>query len=330
MQNKSFGGIFIMALPVIPIFFAVDDNYAPFLGVALESITRNASRKFQYNVHILTEGLNDQNVSRLSKYNDDNFNIIFNDVADGIRTMSHRLHVRDYYTKATYYRFLISDMFPEYDRGLYLDCDIIVRGDVSELYNCDLGDNLVAAMNEEVMLAYDVYGTYVEKVLGLSRNTYFNAGVLVLNLDLFRKVDMQARLLDIISEYTFTVTQDEDYLNVLCHGSVLLLPQYWNKNSFPGCEKYGDPAKIVHYKINWKPWHYDGVGYEEDFWHYAKQTEYYEDIRAIRDNYSPADVARDNMQFEQLAETARKDTLAAMSADYVLPIGHTIKIPAEV
>ncbi len=319
-----------MALPIIPVFFAVDDNYAPFLGVALESITRNASRKYQYNIHILTEGLNDQNVSRLSKYGDENFNIIFNDVKEGIRTMSHRLHVRDYYTKATYYRFLIADMFPEYDRGLYLDCDIIVRGDVSELYNCDLGDNLVAAMNEEVMLAYDVYGTYVEKVLGLSRNTYFNAGVLVLNLDLFRKVDMQARLLDIISEYTFTVTQDEDYLNVLCRGSVLLLPQYWNKNSFPGCEKYGDPAKIVHYKINWKPWHYDGVGYEEDFWHYAKQTEYYEDIRAIRDNYSPADVARDEQQFSVLAETARKDTLAAMSADYVLPIGHTIKIPAEV
>lgn len=319
-----------MALPIIPVFFAVDDNYAPFLGVALESITRNASRKYQYNIHILTEGLNDQNVSRLSKYGDENFNIIFNDVKEGVRTMSHRLHVRDYYTKATYYRFLIADMFPEYDRGLYLDCDIIVRGDVSELYNCDLGDNLVAAMNEEVMLAYDVYGTYVEKVLGLSRNTYFNAGVLVLNLDLFRKVDMQARLLDIISEYTFTVTQDEDYLNVLCHGSVLLLPQYWNKNSFPGCEKYGDPAKIVHYKINWKPWHYDGVGYEEDFWHYAKQTEYYEDIRAIRDNYSPADIARDEQQFSVLAETARKDTLAAMSADYVLPIGHTIKIPAEV
>ncbi len=319
-----------MALPIIPVFFAVDDNYAPFLGVALESITRNASRKYQYNIHILTEGLNDQNVSRLSKYGDENFNIIFNDVKEGIRTMSQRLHVRDYYTKATYYRFLIADMFPEYDRGLYLDCDIIVRGDVSELYNCDLGDNLVAAMNEEVMLAYDVYGTYVEKVLGLSRNTYFNAGVLVLNLDLFRKVDMQARLLDIISEYTFTVTQDEDYLNVLCRGSVLLLPQYWNKNSFPGCEKYGDPAKIVHYKINWKPWHYDGVGYEEDFWHYAKQTEYYEDIRAIRDNYSPADIARDEQQFSVLAETARKDTLAAMSADYVLPIGHTIKFPAEV
>ena len=201
---------------------------------------------------------------------------------------------------------------------------------MSELYNCDLGDNLVAAMNEEVMTNYDVYGTYVEKVLGLSRNTYFNAGVLVLNLDLFRKLDMQTRLLDIIGEYTFTVTQDEDYLNVLCCGNVLLLPQYWNKNAFPACETYGDPAKIVHFKINWKPWHYDGVGYEKDFWHYAKMTEYYEDIRAIRDNYSVPDVARDNEQFAVLAETARRDTARASSPDYVLPLHHVIKIPAEV
>lgn len=319
-----------MALPVIPIFFAVDDNYAPFLGVALESLTQNASENYYYRIHILTEGLSEQNVSRLTKYSSTNVEVIINDVKEEIRIMSDRLHVRDYYTKATYYRFLIADMFPGYHRGLYLDCDIIVRGDVSELFNCDLGDNLVAAMNEEVMLAYDVYGTYVEKVLGLSRHTYFNAGVLVLNLDLFRKVDMQARLLDIIGEYTFTVTQDEDYLNVLCYGNVLLLPQYWNKNSFPACETYGDPAKIVHYKINWKPWHYDGVGYEKDFWHYAKMTEYYEDIRAIRDNYSEADVARDNDQFAVLAETARKDTARASSPDYVLPLHHVIKIPAEV
>ncbi len=319
-----------MSLPVIPIFFAADDNYAPFLGVALHSLIENASPEYQYNIHILTEGLSDKNMSRLSAYNSENVIIIFNNVAEGIKAMSERIHVRDYYTKATYYRFLIADMFPDYDRGLYLDCDIVVNGDVSELFNCNLGNNLVAAMNEEVMLAYDVYGTYVEKVLGVDRNVYFNAGILVLNLDMFRKVDIQARLLEIMSEYTFTVTQDEDYLNVLCHGNVLLLPQRWNKNSFPGCEDENDHAKIVHYKINWKPWHYDGVGYEKDFWEYAARTEYYDDIRAIKDNYSEADVARDNYQFEQLALTARKDTEAACRPDYVFPTKYTIKIPVEV
>jgi len=319
-----------MALPVVPIFFAVDDNYAPFLGVALQSLTENASPDYHYNIHILTEGLSACNAARLSVYNSDNVSVIFNDVAEGIKAMNHRIHVRDYYTKATYYRFLIADMFPDYSRGVYLDCDIVVNGDISELYNCDLGNNLVAAMNEEVMLEYDVYGTYVEKVLGVDRNLYFNAGVLVLNLDLFRKVDIQSRLLEIMEDYTFTTTQDEDYLNVLCHGNVLLLPQHWNKNSFPGCEDENDHAKIVHYKINWKPWHYDGVGYEKDFWEYASRTEYYEDIRAIKENYSEVDIARDNIQFEKLAEGARRDTEASLRPDYVLPLIHTIKVPAEV
>lgn len=319
-----------MALPVIPVFFAVDDNYAPFLGAALESITQNASRKYIYNLHVLNEGLNEQNLARLSGYSDENFNVIFNDVAEGIRAMSNRIHVRDYYTKATYYRFLIADMFPEYDRGLYLDCDIIVNGDISLLYNCPLGERFAAVMREEVMTEYDVYGTYVETVLGIDRAEYFNAGVLVLNLDLMRRVDIQARLMDIMKEYTFTVTQDEDYLNVLFHGNVLHLPQHWNKNSFPGCEDENDPAKIVHYKINWKPWHYDGVGYEKDFWHYAKQTEYFEDILKIKENYSKAEMERDAKQFEQLAQTARRDTLAAQADGYALPLKYTIKIPAEV
>lgn len=319
-----------MSLPVIPIFFAVDDNYAPFLGVALESLTQNASENYFYRIHILTEGLSEQNLSRLSKYGNANTEIVFNDVAEGIRAMSSRIHVRDYYTKATYYRFLIADTFPEYDRGLYLDCDIVVRGDISELYGCDLGNNLVAAMNEEVMTNFDVYGTYAEKVLGVDRWVYFNAGVMVMNLALIRKVDIQARLIEVMDKYTFTPAQDQDYLNVLCHGSALLLPQCWNKNAFPGCENEGEPAKLVHYKINWKPWHYDGVGYEKDFWHYAEQTEYYEDIRAIKDNYSAADVARDEAQFAALAETARRDTENAMKPDYVLPLCHTIKIPAEV
>ena len=319
-----------MSLPVIPVFFAVDDNYAPFLGVALKSITQNASRNYTYNVHILTEGLNQTNISRLQAYSDKNFNILISDVAEGMRSMNHRIHVRDYYTKATYYRFLIADMFPEYDKGLYLDCDIAVNGDISELYNCPLKDRFAAVMREEVMTAYDVYGTYVEKVLGINRADYFNAGVMVMNLALLREVDIQSRLMEIMSEYTFTTTQDQDYLNVLFYGNVLALPQHWNKNAFPGCEDENDRAKIVHYKINWKPWHYDGVGYEKDFWRYARQTEYYEDIVKIKENYSPADMARDAQQFEQLAVTASRDTALAQSPEYLLPLRFAVKIPAEV
>lgn len=319
-----------MSLPVVPIFFAVDDNYAPFLGVALQSLTENASADYFYNIHILTEGLSAKNVSRLSAYNSDNVSVIFDNVADGIKAMNDRIHVRDYYTKATYYRFLIADMFPNYDRGIYLDCDIVVNGDISELYNCPLGNNLVAAMNEEVMTDIDVYGTYAEKVLGVDRYEYFNAGVMVMNLALIRKVDMQARLIETMDEYTFTPAQDQDYLNVLCHGNALLLPQCWNKNAFPGCEDPVNPAKLVHYKINWKPWHYDGVGYEKDFWEYASRTEYYGEICDIKNNYSESDIARDTMQFEKLAETARRDTENACRPGYVLPLKHTIRIPAEV
>lgn len=315
---------------VIPVFFAVDDNYAPFLGVAIHSLLQNASKNYIYNIHILTEGLSQKNTARLTAYGGGNANVRIENVSDRLKVLEDKIHLRDYYTKATYYRFLIADMFPEYKKGLYLDCDIVVNGDISALFGCELGNNLVAAMPEEVMLEYDVYGTYVEKVLGIDRNVYFNAGVLVLNLEMFRQTDIISNLFALMEKYTFSVTQDEDYLNVLCHGSTLLLPQHWNKNAFPACESVTDPAKLVHYKINWKPWHYDGVGYEKDFWRYAALTEYFEDIRAIKDGYSQSDMARDAFQFEQLALLAERETAKAEKTGYVLPLKYTVKTPAEV
>ena len=72
------------------------------------------------------------------------------------------------------------------------------------------------------------------------------------------------------------------------------------------------------------------MGYEKDFWHYAKQTEYYADILKIKENYSSEDMARDAQQFEALAQTASRDTDLAKDTDYVLPLRFTVKIPAKV
>ena len=71
-------------------------------------------------------------------------------------------------------------MFPQYDKAIYIDSDVIVNGDISEFYNNELGDNLVGACNEQAMLQVDLFGTYVEKNLGLDRKQYFNAGNLLI------------------------------------------------------------------------------------------------------------------------------------------------------
>jgi lipopolysaccharide biosynthesis glycosyltransferase len=298
--------------PIIPIFFAVDDNYAPYLAVAMRSLIDNASPDYQYNIHILIDKLNEFNTSVLCGMATENIRVETVNVTNKLDSLGDMLHLRDYYTKTTYYRFFIPALFPQYERGLYLDCDIVVKGDISQLYNVALGDNILAAAPEEVMLMVDVFGTYVEAVLEVPRNEYFSAGILVMNLEKMRHVALEEQFVDILGRRTFRVTQDQDYLNVLCRGDFLMLDSGWNKTACYNAP-VDTPVNIIHYKINWKPWHYKGVRFEEDFWHYAEMTPYADMLYAMRDSYSAAQSANDQLQYENLVAQALSDTAKARS-----------------
>jgi lipopolysaccharide biosynthesis glycosyltransferase len=298
--------------PIIPIFFAVDDNYAPYLAVAMRSLIDNASPDYQYNIHILIDKLNEFNTSVLCGMATENVRVETVNVTNKLDSLGDMLHLRDYYTKTTYYRFFIPALFPQYERGLYLDCDIVVKGDISQLYNVALGDNILAAAPEEVMLMVDVFGTYVEAVLEVPRNEYFSAGILVMNLEKMRHVALEEQFVDILGRRTFRVTQDQDYLNVLCRGDFLMLDSGWNKTACYNAP-VDTPVNIIHYKINWKPWHYKGVRFEEDFWHYAEMTPYADMLYAMRDSYSDAQIANDQLQYENLVAQAVSDTAKARS-----------------
>ena len=73
------------------------------------------------------------------------------------------------------------------------------------------------------------------------------------------------------------------------------------------------PVNIIHYKINWKPWHYRGVRFEDDFWYYAEMTPYADMLYAMRDSYSAAQSANDQLQYENLVAQALSDTAKARS-----------------
>ena len=300
------------AKPIIPIFFAVDDNYAPYLAVSMRSLIDNASPDYQYNIYILIDKLNEYNTAVLCGMATDNVSVETINVTKKLDAFGDMLHLRDYYTKTTYYRFFIPALFPQYERGLYLDCDIVVKGDISQLYNVALGDNILAAAPEEVMLMVDVFGTYVEAVLEVPRNEYFSAGILVMNLEKMRRVALEEQFVEILGRRTFRVTQDQDYLNVLCRGDFLMLDSGWNKTACYDAP-VDTPVNIIHYKINWKPWHYKGVRFEEDFWHYAEMTPYADMLYAMRDGYNDAQIANDQLQYENLVAQALSDTANARS-----------------
>lgn len=292
---------------IIPIFFAVDDNYAPYLGVAMRSLIDNASPDHQYNIYILIDQLSKENATILRGMAQKNVRVELVNVKAKLDALSEMLHLRDYYTKTTYYRFFIPALFPQFERGIYLDCDIVVRGDISELYHLPLGDRILAAAPEEVMQMIDVFGTYVEEVLDVPRDEYFSAGILLMNLEKMRRVALEEQFVTLLGQRTFRVTQDQDYLNVLCRGDVLLTDTSWNKTATYDAPLQF-PLHIIHYKINWKPWHYRGVRFEDEFWHYADKTVYAPLLYAQREGYGPDCVANDNLQYDNLVALALSDT----------------------
>ncbi len=292
----------------IPVFFATDDGYAPFLGVALASILENLSPRCELAVYILTVGLNEKNESRLRRLTAGRASLKFVDVSREMEKLDGRICLRDYYSQATYYRFFISKLFPQYDKALYLDGDIIVTGDLAELYHTRLGRKLVAAVQEEVMAKTPVFGRYAETVPGVPCPEYFNAGVLVMNLAEFRRQRVDEQFFRLLSERKFPVTQDQDYLNVICRDKSVILGYEWNKT--PYAEDSDFDPKLTHFKLQWKPWHYDNVTYSERFWAYAEKTEFYEDICAMRDSYTDADRARDALAHRRLCLLAEQETAA--------------------
>lgn len=292
----------------IPVFFACDENFVKFTAVTIKSLIANASKEFSYDIHILCTKISEEKRRKALELASEGFKIYFDDVTDYLKSISYRLPIRDYYSKTTYYRLFISEMFPELDKAVYLDSDMIVLGDISELYSHDIGENYVGACNEQAMVQTDVYGTYVEQCIGLDRNKYFNAGMLLLNCMQFRKQKILDQFIRLLHEYSFAVTQDEDYLNLICKDKVFWIENSWNVETYGEIKYSAETAKIIHYLMVGKPWHFADVPFGEIFWSYAKQTPFYEEIHSVLEEYTDEQRKNDYESVERLAKLAESET----------------------
>lgn len=291
----------------IPIFYACDDNFVKYTIVSIRSMMEHASKDERYVIHIMNTDICQEMKEILFSMENDRFQIRFDDVSDYLKSIHQKLPIRDYYSKTTYFRMFIAEMFPEYDKAIYIDSDTIVLGDISELYHHELGDNYVGAAADQVMIQVDTYGTYVEKVIGIDRHHFFNAGVLLINCRQFREHSVLNQFIELLHMYNFVVTQDEDYLNLICKDKVLWLPQQWNTEVF-GEIAYGEEEfQILHFIMVSKPWHYKDCRYQEYFWKYAKETPVYEKILKELEDYTEEERTADRISCDRLLETAKSE-----------------------
>lgn len=295
-------------LEKIPIFFAVDDSYTHFLAVALQSLIDNSSKEYYYLIKILHTNVSKKNMNMILKYERDNVDIEFVDLNYYIKQVADKLYTRDYYTKTTYFRLFIPNLYPQYDKALYLDSDITILGDVADLYHTEMGTNLVAAAPDDIINFNKVFQDYAEKVVGVADyKKYFNAGVLLMNLDELRKFNFQDKFLYLLETVKFSVAQDQDYLNRLCKGRTTIISKKWNRMPIPSDEIETKDIKLIHYNFACKPWHFENILYSEFFWEYAQKTECYEEIKKIKENYTEEEKFRDRESEQKLRELAQKE-----------------------
>jgi len=267
----------------VNLFFACDDAYVPFLSVTLTSICENRDPNRSYAIRVLHTGMSSAVQQRLkAQLEAPGFILEFPNISHHVEAFSQRLHTRDYYSCSTYYRLFIPELYPELSKALYLDCDLVLQEDVAQLYDLPLGNDLVGAVPDGIVGAVEEFKLYVQNRLDMVRaEDYFNAGVLLMNLDAMRRWNFADRFLELLGRVTFRVGQDQDYLNVLCQGRVRYLGNEWN--AMPTGVRVHNP-KLIHYNMDAKPWRRDGVKYEKEFWDCAATSGFLGEIRAIRNS----------------------------------------------
>ena len=105
LKNKS---------KIVPVFFACDDKFVPYMMVTMKSLIDNTSSKRIYKIHVLHTDISIKNQGLVKTLETDNCKIEFNNVSEKLEQIEKQITLRDYYSATTYYRLFIADMFPEY------------------------------------------------------------------------------------------------------------------------------------------------------------------------------------------------------------------------
>lgn len=275
----------------IVIFISTDNKYAVPAYITLYSMLKNYKGNRQIKVYILSSGDLDLENKTLLTHLRQQFKFldisIFN-MGDSYNGVT--IH-KEYITTATMYRLLIPKILAENEEGdikkcIYLDADIVVEGNIDELFNIDVEGYCIAGVRERA-ISCDCDDNLRDQ-LGLpSLKDYINAGVIVLNLDEIRRqrIDSKMEEAGLTNDYRYN---DQDVINTVCYGRIKLLPiiynamtPYLSKKDFKAVEQYGytnlleairNPV-IVHYIGSSKPWIYRNTVMADLWWNYYKMQD---------------------------------------------------------
>ena len=282
----------------IPIVFATDNNYAPYLGVAIKSLVEHASKQNSYRIFVLNECLNSIIKNKLELLQTNNVKIYFIDISNYLKQHKDILFIRDHFSLAIYNRLFIPIIFKNFEKIVYCDCDAVFLDDVANIYNIDIRGYMLGAVKDtevcrEIYCEHDGYFTDTLKID--QPLNYFNSGILSMNIKLLKDCNFVENVLGILKGLNSPRFPDQDVLNIFCEGQVKFFDGSWNVENhlkiwrknlinelpYPIYLKYEKnlrEAKFLHYTGALKPWQDPCCYNAYIWWHYARMTPFYEEI----------------------------------------------------
>ncbi|GLR76391.1 glycosyltransferase family 8 protein [Aliivibrio sifiae] len=284
--------------------FACDNNYAGYLATTIASLIDNFESSLQLEIIIFDAGIKNNSKDSLLKLSTDNISIHFFPIEEQIfsdfpLTISH-------ISLATYFRLKLPSLLNKHDKVVYLDVDVLINKDISDMWNIDLQGHSLGAVIEPRM-SFTQYD-YLEKIgLTEKKHLYFNAGVLIMDLNCLRDINFEEKVANYLFQYKDVIEyQDQDILNGVLQGNVHyispkynFMPEYrtilkpnriWMLDKLPytksEIESLRSNANIYHYCGKRKAWMYSCTHDGADLYiKYQNSTDWagdsYSDLREL-------------------------------------------------
>ena len=284
----------------IHLLLVSDDAYAPHLGTLIQSVTESAKAEDRFVFHVMTRWMTQRNLEGLREIAErGGHGTDFLEPGRGLLDLVMKVaapYPYDNFPEMTYYRLGMGSLFPGLDRMIYLDSDMIVLKSLRSLWETPLLGKTAAAVEDQGV------SELIEserKNLGVTR--YLNAGMLLVDLEAWRRRKTEERFARFAAERTEVVRRchDQSLLNVVLKDEILFLGKGWNLMAHDAGEAADrgsvdpelarallDPA-IVHFTCS-KPWNYHSraVPFTDRYWGFRESTPWggSDDLDQIRKN----------------------------------------------
>lgn len=282
---------------MINILVCTDNNYIIPLAALLNSLAESATIN-KLTIHWFALEVSKSNIKKIStlsqslEYEIKVYNFLKSEISPKFFT-SGRI------TSAAYLRLYLANQIKNVSKVLYLDCDMVVLGSIKVLWDYNLDKKVVAVVKDSAKINLIHLGKLIPE-------SYFNSGMMLINIDLWRAKKIQDRLFRLLNQKILFRFHDQDLLNLALANQISFIDQKWNliptrenKNLIRfygivtrlGLEKFLKLNCIIHYAASKKPWHYlSSHPLKFLWWKHLRQTEF--------SNFTPKDKSFPNFIFK--------------------------------